>query len=87
MTGQSVNLVFKRVSKMLNLPELDPEKISGHSARVGVTQDLVEDGAPGTNCNPVVYRKLSAEVGRRNIAMIAAKNRASLRAPRRGAHW
>jgi integrase len=46
MTGQSVNLVFKRVAKMLNLPELDPAKISGHSARIGATQDLVEDGAP-----------------------------------------
>jgi integrase/recombinase XerD len=46
MTGQSVNLVFKRVAKMLNLPELDPGRISGHSARIGATQDLVEDGAP-----------------------------------------
>jgi len=46
MTGQSVNLVFKRVAKMLDLPELDPARISGHSARIGATQDLVEDGAP-----------------------------------------
>jgi len=46
MTGQSVNLVFKRVAKMLDLPELDPAKVSGHSARIGATQDLVEDGAP-----------------------------------------
>jgi len=46
MTGQSVNLVFKQVARMLNLPELDPSKISGHSARIGATQDLVEDGAP-----------------------------------------
>lgn len=45
MTGQSVNLAFKRVAKMLNLPELDPARISGHSVRIGTTQDLVEDGA------------------------------------------
>lgn len=31
---------------MLNIPELDPRQISGHSARIGATQDLVEDGAP-----------------------------------------
>ena len=46
MTGQSVNLVFKRVANLLNLHELDPSRISGHSARIGATQDLVEDGAP-----------------------------------------
>jgi integrase len=46
LTGQNVGLVFKRVARMLNLPELDPRKISGHSARIGATQDLVEDGAP-----------------------------------------
>lgn len=46
MTGQSVNLVFKRVAKMLNLPELDPARISGHSARIGATQHLVGDSAP-----------------------------------------
>jgi integrase len=46
LTGQNVGLVFKRVARMLNIPELDPRRISGHSARIGATQDLVEDGAP-----------------------------------------
>ena len=46
MAAQSVSLVFKRVARMLNIPELDPRRISGHSARIGATQDLVEDGAP-----------------------------------------
>lgn len=46
MTPQSVGIVFKRVARMLNIPELDPSRISGHSARIGATQDLVEDGAP-----------------------------------------
>jgi integrase len=46
LTGQNVNLVFKRAGRMLNIPELDPRRISGHSARIGATQDLVEDGAP-----------------------------------------
>ena len=46
MTPQSVGIVFKRVARMLNLPELDPARISSHSARIGATQDLVEDGAP-----------------------------------------
>jgi len=46
LTGQNVGLVFKRVARMLNIPELDSRKISGHSARIGATQDLVEDGAP-----------------------------------------
>jgi integrase len=46
LTAQNVNLVLKRVGRMLNIPELDPRRISGHSARIGATQDLVEDGAP-----------------------------------------
>jgi integrase len=46
LTGQNVGLVFKRIARMLNIPELDPRRISGHSARIGATQDLVEDGAP-----------------------------------------
>ena len=46
MTPQSVGIVFKRVARMLDLPELDPARISSHSARIGATQDLVEDGAP-----------------------------------------
>ena len=46
ITAQSVNLAFKRVARMLNVPELGSARISGHSVRIGATQDLVEDGAP-----------------------------------------
>ena len=45
MTGQAVGLIFKRIAKALNFPDLDPARISGHSARIGATHDLVEDGA------------------------------------------
>ena len=45
ITGQAVGLTFKRIAKTLNLPDLDPATISGHSARIGATHDLVEDGA------------------------------------------
>jgi integrase len=45
LTAQSVGLVFKRVARMLALPDLDPARISSHSARIGATHDLVEDGA------------------------------------------
>lgn len=37
MTGQSVNLVFKRVAQMLDLPEIDRARITGHAARIGPT--------------------------------------------------
>ena len=46
MTGQSVGIVFKRIAKFLDRPDLDPDRVSGHSPRIGATQDLVEDGAP-----------------------------------------
>jgi integrase len=46
MTPQSVAGVFKRTVERLALPELDPRRISSHSARIGATHDLVEDGAP-----------------------------------------
>jgi len=46
MTPQSVAGVFKRIAERLALPELDPRRISSHSARIGATHDLVEDGAP-----------------------------------------
>jgi integrase len=46
LTAQSVALVFKRIAKDLNLPDLDPMRVSSHSARIGATNDLVEDGAP-----------------------------------------
>ena len=46
LTAQSVALVFKRVAKELDLPDLDPKRVSSHSARIGATNDLVEDGAP-----------------------------------------
>jgi integrase len=45
LTPQSVGLAFKRVARMLALPDLDPARISSHSARIGATHDLVEDGA------------------------------------------
>ena len=45
MTGQAVGLTFKGIAKVLNLPDLDPARISSHSARIGATHDLVEDGA------------------------------------------
>jgi integrase len=46
MTPQSVAAAFKRIAERLALPELDPRRISSHSARIGATHDLVEDGAP-----------------------------------------
>lgn len=45
ITGQSVGISFKRIARTLSLPELDPVRISSHSARIGATHDLVEDGA------------------------------------------
>jgi integrase len=45
LTPQSVGLVFKRVARILALPDLDPARVSSHSARIGATQDLVEEGA------------------------------------------
>jgi integrase len=45
LTPQSVGLTFKRVARILALPDLDPARISSHSARIGATHDLVEDGA------------------------------------------
>jgi integrase len=45
LTPQSVGLVFKRVARLLALPDLDPARISSHSARIGATHDLVQDGA------------------------------------------
>jgi integrase len=45
MTPQSVGIAFKRIARTLNLPGLDPAQISSHSARIGATHDLVEDGA------------------------------------------
>jgi len=45
MTPQSVGIVFKRIARTLNLPGLDPAQVSSHSARIGATHDLVEDGA------------------------------------------
>jgi integrase len=44
MSAQSVALVFKRIARRLNLPDLDASRISSHSARIGATHDLVEDG-------------------------------------------
>ena len=37
--------MFKRVARALALPDLDPARISNHSARIGATHDLVQDGA------------------------------------------
>jgi integrase len=45
LTPQSVGLVFKRVARTLALPDLDPARVSSHSARIGAAHDLVEDGA------------------------------------------
>jgi integrase len=45
MTPQSVGIAFKRIARTLSLPGLDPAQISSHSARIGATHDLVEDGA------------------------------------------
>jgi integrase len=45
LTAQSVALIFKRIARSLAVPDLDPSQISSHSARIGATHDLVEDGA------------------------------------------
>ena len=45
LTAQSVALISKRIARSLALPDLDPSQISSHSARIGATHDLVEDGA------------------------------------------
>ena len=42
MGGSEVSRIFKRLASRAGL---DPTTISGHSARVGMTQDLVENGA------------------------------------------
>ena len=44
MSAQSVALAFKRIARRLNLPDLEADRISSHSARIGATHDLVEDG-------------------------------------------
>lgn len=49
MTGQSVGIAFKRIAKALNPPDLDPGTVSSHSARIGATHDLLEDGASGAS--------------------------------------
>jgi integrase len=45
LTPQSVALILKRIARSLALPDLDPSQISSHSARIGATHDLVDDGA------------------------------------------
>jgi hypothetical protein len=45
LNPQSVASTFKRVARRLKRPDFDPEKVSSHSARIGATHDLVEDGA------------------------------------------
>lgn len=45
LSPQSVALIFKRIARRLNLPELMPTDISSHSARIGATHDLLQDGA------------------------------------------
>jgi integrase len=45
LTPQSTGIAFKRIARMLRLPDLEPARISSHSARIGATNDLVEDGA------------------------------------------
>lgn len=45
MDAAWVAAVFKQVARRLALPELDPSNVSSHSARIGATHDLVEDGA------------------------------------------
>jgi len=45
LTPQSVGLTFKRIARDLNLADLEPARVSSHSARIGATHDLVEDGA------------------------------------------
>lgn len=40
LTPQSVTDVFQRVRKWIRLPRDEWQKLSGHSARVGATQDL-----------------------------------------------
>ena len=45
LSAQSVALIFKRIARRLNLPDLMPTDISSHSARIGATHDLLQDGA------------------------------------------
>jgi integrase len=45
MDAACVAAVFKQVARQLALPEPDPSNVSSHSARIGATHDLVEDGA------------------------------------------
>lgn len=45
LSSQSVALIFKRIARRLNRPDLLPTNVSSHSARIGATHDLLEDGA------------------------------------------
>jgi hypothetical protein len=45
MPGQAIRLAFKRIARLAAITELDPARISGHSAPIAATHDLVEDGA------------------------------------------
>jgi integrase len=45
ITPQTVGIVFKRIARLLALPDVNPARVSSHSARIGATHDLVEDGA------------------------------------------
>lgn len=42
---QAVARIFKRIAELAQLPNLLPQHISGHSARIGATQDLIRAGA------------------------------------------
>jgi integrase len=46
LTPLSVTHIYKRVARLLAIPELDAANISSHSARIGAANDLIEDGAP-----------------------------------------
>jgi hypothetical protein len=45
LAAQSVAPIFKRITRSPALPDIDPSQIGSHSARIGATHDLVDDGA------------------------------------------
>jgi hypothetical protein len=62
MNAGSIALIFKRVAQWIGMPERLVEKVSGHSTRVGATQDLT----PPAATNRSVKRDTSVDAGHRH---------------------
>jgi integrase len=45
LNSSQINRIYKRLARTANLPQQVITQISGHSIRVGATQDLIKSGA------------------------------------------